>query len=107
MSASLPYIVLQRSLDTCCDVHAQTDGEYDGDFHPVWPRHQHCAVATRGRRRLRRGGLERHGPAINLFLDNEIEVVIVRPDGSHRHNTYPFALFGCRSKPPVRAAMKH
>jgi hypothetical protein len=34
-----------------------------------------------------------------LFLDDEIEVVIVRPDGSHRHNTYPFALFACRSKP--------
>ena len=34
-----------------------------------------------------------------LFLDDEIEVVIVRPDGSRRHNTYPFALFPCRSKP--------
>ena len=27
-----------------------------------------------------------------LFLDDEIEVVIVRPDSSRRHNTYPFAL---------------
>jgi hypothetical protein len=27
-----------------------------------------------------------------LFLDDEIEVVIVRPEGSRRHNTYPFAL---------------
>jgi hypothetical protein len=34
-----------------------------------------------------------------LFLDDEIEVVIVRPDGSRRHNTYPLALFDCRSNP--------
>jgi hypothetical protein len=66
-SASLPYIVLQRSLETCCDVHAQTDGEYHGEFHAVWPWHLHCAVATRGRRRLLRGGLERPGRAINLL----------------------------------------
>lgn len=33
-----------------------------------------------------------------LFLDDEIEVVIVQPEGSRRHNTYPFALYA-RSKP--------
>ena len=42
-----------------------------------------------------------------LFLDDEIEVVIARPDSSCRHNTYPFALLACRSKPRGPAAMNH
>ena len=34
-----------------------------------------------------------------FFLDDKIEFVIVRPDGSRRHETYPLALFACRSRP--------
>lgn len=39
------------------------------------------------------------------FLEDEVEVVIVRADGSRRHNFYPMAAFGGgpirRSGPPV------
>ena len=42
-----------------------------------------------------------------LFLNDETEADIVRPDGSRRHNIYPFAAIACRSKAPVREAMTH
>jgi hypothetical protein len=99
MSASLPYIVLQCSHDTCCDVHAQTDEEYQGNS-------MQFGLGTSIAQSLHAVGNDWHADGLSvtnvqsiLCRDDEIEVVIVRPDRSRRHNSYPFALFACRSKP--------
>ena len=83
---------------------ALDEGECHGESYPGWPRNRSRALARRARPLCDAEGLAASDLHSINFLEDDVEVVIVRADGSRRHNFYPRAALAL-GRAPIRPSI--